>query len=219
MKTVALVPIKMNNERVPGKNTKLLCDGTPLIQMILRALMGASEIDDVYVYCSKEQIKDYIIHGVNYLKRDEKYDTAQADVNDMFRTFSLSVPADIYVLAHATAPFLTSESINKAVQAVKTGEYDSAIAVRKMQEFLWHDGKAVNYDPLRIPRTQDLEPLYVETTGMYVFTKDVIQNRRSRIGEKPYLQVVSVIEATDINNPDDFEIADAIYAKIVKRKE
>ena len=137
----------------------------------------------------------------------------------MFRTFSLSVPADIYVLAHATAPFLKSESINKAVQAVKTGEFDSAIAVRKMQEFLWHDGKAVNYDPLRIPRTQDLEPLYVETTGMYVFTKDVIQNRRSRIGEKPYLQVVSVIEATDINNPDDFEVADAIYAKIVKRKE
>lgn len=218
MKTVALVPIKMNNERVPGKNTKLLCDGTPLIQMILHTLKGASEVDEIYVYCSNEQIKDYIIPGVNYLKRDEKYDTAQADVNDMFRTFSLSVPADIYVLAHATAPFLKSESINKAVQAVKTGEYDSAIAVRKMQEFLWRDGKAVNYDPLRIPRTQDLEPLYVETTGMYVFTKNVIQNRRSRIGEKPYLQVVSVIEATDINNPDDFEIADAIYAKLVKSK-
>ena len=142
MKTVALVPIKMNNERVPGKNTKLLCDGTPLIQMILRALKGASEVDEIYVYCSNEQIKDYIIPGVNYLKRDEKYDTAQADVNDMFRTFSLTVSADIYVLAHATAPFLKSESINKAVQAVKTGEYDSAIAVRKMQEFLWHDGKA-----------------------------------------------------------------------------
>ena len=217
MKTVALVPIKMNNERVPGKNTKLLCDGTPLIQMILHALQGASEIDEIYVYCSNEQIKDYIIPGVNYLKRDEKYDTAQADVNDMFRTFSLSVPADIYVLAHATAPFLKSESINKAVQAVKTGEYDSAIAVRKMQEFLWHDGKAVNYDPLRIPRTQDLEPLYVETTGMYVFTKNVIQNRRSRIGEKPYLQVVSAIEATDINNPDDFIIADAIYSHVIKK--
>lgn len=217
MKTVALVPIKMNNERVPGKNTKLLCDGTPLIQMILHALKGASEVDEIYVYCSNEQIKNYIIPGVHYLKRDEKYDTAQADVNDMFRTFSLNVPADIYVLAHATAPFLKSESINKAVQAVKSGEYDSAIAVRKMQEFLWHDGKAVNYNPLKIPRTQDLEPLYVETTGMYVFTKEVIQQRRSRIGERPYLQIVSAIEATDINNPDDFAIADAIYSYVIKK--
>lgn len=217
MKTVALVPIKMNNERVPGKNTKLLCDGTPLIHMILHALKGASEVDEIYVYCSNEQIKNYIIPGVHYLKRDEKYDTAQADVNDMFRTFSLNVPADIYVLAHATAPFLKSESINKAVQAVKSGEYDSAIAVRKMQEFLWHDGKAVNYNPLKIPRTQDLEPLYVETTGMYVFTKEVIQQRRSRIGERPYLQIVSAIEATDINNPDDFAIADAIYSYVIKK--
>ena len=173
----------MNNEFVSGKNTKLLCDGIPLIQMIPQTLKDASEVDEIYVYCSNEQIKDYTISGVNYLKRDDKSDTDQADVNDMFRTFSLSVPADTYVLSHATATFLTSESINKAVRAVKTGGYDSAIVIRKMQEFLWHNGKAVNYDPLRIPRTQDLEPLYVETTRMYVFTKDVIQNRKSRIGE------------------------------------
>ena len=71
MKIVALVPIKMNNERVPGKNTKLLCDGTPLIQMILHALKDASEVDEIYVYCSNKQIKDYMIPGVKYLKRDE----------------------------------------------------------------------------------------------------------------------------------------------------
>lgn len=31
MKVVALVPIKMNNERTPGKNTKKLSDDIPLI--------------------------------------------------------------------------------------------------------------------------------------------------------------------------------------------
>ena len=36
MKVVALVPIKMNNERTPGKNTKRFHDGTPLIQCILK---------------------------------------------------------------------------------------------------------------------------------------------------------------------------------------
>ena len=80
-----------------------------------------------------------------------------------------------------------------------------------MQEFLWKDGQAVNYNPKQIPRTQDLEPLYVETTGMYVFTKQVIQNVKSRIGNNPYLQIVSPIEAIDINNPEDFDIADAVY--------
>lgn len=217
MKVVALVPIKMNNERTPGKNTKLFDDGTPLIQFALKSLKAAKEIDEVYVYCSKEEIKEYLIDGVNYLKRDEKYDTATADVNDMFYSFSKAVDADIYVLIHCTAPFQTPESIDKGVKAVKTGEYDSAIAVTKMQEFVWENGKPMNYNPENIPRTQDLTPLYVETTGMYIFTKEVIQKLRRRIGNKPYMVEVTKIEATDINDPIDFEIANAINSVILRK--
>lgn len=218
MKVAALVPIKMNNERTPGKNTKAFSDGTPLIHFILNALKGCKEVDEAYVYCSNEAIQSYMIPGVKYLKRDAKFDTATAKVNDMFYAFSTEVDADIYVLAHATAPFLSSESIDAGVRAVKSGEYDSALAVRKLQEFLWQDGKTVNYDPANIPRTQDLKPYYVETTGLYIFTKDVIQKLRRRIGDKPYMVEVSEIEATDINYPVDFEIAEAIYTNIIKPK-
>ena len=129
----------------------------------------------------------------------------------MFRTFSMEVPADIYVLAHATAPFQEAESIDKGIRQVKSGEYDSAVAVTKILEFVWQDNRPVNYDTKKIPRTQDLKPYYVETTGLYIFTKKVIQERRSRIGEKPYLLEVSKVESTDINDPIDFEIANAIY--------
>ncbi|MBE7077427.1 MAG: acylneuraminate cytidylyltransferase family protein [Clostridiales bacterium] len=218
MKVVALVPIKMNNERTPGKNTKQFDDGTPLIHFILKALKNAEEVDETYVYCSKEEIKEFLIDGVHYLKRDEKYDTAQADVNDMFYAFSQAVPADIYVLAHATAPFQLSESINKGVRAVKSGEYDSAIAVKRHQDFFWLNGKPLNYDPNHIPRTQDLDPIYMETTGMYIFTKEVIEKLRRRIGNKPYMLEVSEVEATDINNPIDFEIANAIYTGILSKQ-
>lgn len=211
LKTVALVPIKMNNERTPGKNTKRFSDGTPLIQCILKTLKECKEIDEAYVYCSKEEIKKFMIPGIHFLRRDEKYDTASADLNEMFRTFSVEVPADVYVLTHATAPFLRACSIDKAVAEVKTRCYDSALAVRKMQEFLWDDQKPVNYNPLQIPRTQDLPTMYVETTGLYVFTREVIQNKKCRIGEHPFLLEVSPVEATDINNPIDFEIASAIY--------
>ncbi len=219
MKVVALVPIKMNNERTPGKNTKLFDDGTPLIHFILKSLSNAKEVDETYVYCSKEEIKEYLTDGVNYLKRDEKYDTSTADVNDMFYAFSQAVDADIYVLAHATAPFQTPESIDRGVLAVKSGEYDSAIAVTKMQEFVWENGKPMNYNPENIPRTQDLAPLFVETTGMYIFTKEVITNLRRRIGNNPYMLEVSKLEATDINDPIDFEIANAINSVIIRKQE
>lgn len=217
MKVVGLIPIKMNNERTPGKNTKCFSDGTPLITFVQKALLGCENIDEVYVYCSKEEIKEFLLPGVKYLKRDEKYDTPQADVNDMFYRFTQDTGADITVLAHATAPFQKSESISAAIEVVKSGEYDSAVAVKRYQDFLWMDGKPYNYDTLHIPRTQDLEPVYMETTGLYVFTKEAISTRRSRIGEKPFAIEVSDIEAVDINNPIDFEIADAIYTHIINK--
>ena len=217
MKVVAFVPIKMNNERTPGKNTKLFYDGTPLIHFILAALKEAKQVDEIYVYCSKEEIKNYLIDGVKYLKRDEKFDTPQASINDMFYTFSQEVPADIYVVAHATSPFTLPETIDKGIEMVKTGNYDSALAVEKMQEFFWLNGKPMNYDYNHIPRTQDLDPIYMETTGLYIFNNNVVTKLHRRIGDRPYLIEVSKIETTDINNPIDFEIANAIYKNILSK--
>lgn len=210
MRVVSFTPIKLNNERTPGKNTKNFTDGYPLIHYILSTLKQCNELNETYVYCSRDEIKDYLIPGVNYLKRDEIYDTAQANINDMFYSFSCKVDADIYVVAHATAPFLKSETIDKGIRAVKSGEYDSAVAVRKVQEFMWSANKPMNYNPEHIPRTQDLEPYYEETTGLYIFNREVIQKLHRRIGKKEFMIEVTPIESIDINNPVDFDIADAI---------
>lgn len=217
MKIVSLTPIKLNSERVPGKNTKPLRDGTPLMTLIQRTLLKTKTIDASYVYCSQERVREYILPGVRFLRRDERFDTPDADINDMFYTFSKAVPADIYVLANATAPFLTAASVDNAVRKIAGGEHDCALSVRKMQDFFWKNGRPRNYDILHIPRTQDLEPEYMETTGLYVFTRELIQNMRTRIGSRPYLQEVSTIEAIDINDPDDFKIADAVYSYLTTR--
>lgn len=108
-------------------------------------------------------------------------------------------------------------SIDRGVAAVKSGEYDSAVAVRKMQEFLWSEGKPFNYNPEFIPRTQDLAPLYVETTGLYIFSRDVIQKMHRRIGNKEFMLEMSTIEAMDINDPIDFDIANAINRTILNK--
>lgn len=117
-------------------------------------------------------------------------------------------------MTHATAPFISKTSFEKGIAAVSSGKYDSALAVEKMQEFIWKDGKPFNYNPENIPRTQDLEAYYIETCGMYIYTADLINKEGRRIGHHPYLVEVSKIEASDINNPDDFIVADAIASMI-----
>lgn len=214
MKTVAFVPIKMNNERLPGKNTKKFSNGKPLISYILKTLKETKGIDEIYVYCSNPAIKEFLPNGVSFLKRDEYLDKSTTSFNEVLKYFAKDVKADVYLLTHATAPFISKKSFERGIEAVTSGKYDSALAVEKMQEFIWKEGTPFNYNPEKIPRTQDLEPYYIETCGMYIYTADLINNEGRRIGHHPYLVEVSKIEACDINNPDDFIVADAIASTI-----
>lgn len=217
MKTVAFVPIKLNNERLPGKNIKPFTNGKPLVHYIFQTLMSVKEIDEIYVYCSSEEIVKYVPSGVIFLKRDPYLDLSTTSFNEVLTTFAEKVDADVYILTHATAPFISADSFKKGIQAVKSGNYDSALSVEKMQEFMWKNNKPFNYDPVRIPRTQDLELFFIETCGMYIYTKAVITEKHRRIGDNPYLVEVDKVESTDINNPEDFLLADAIFNSQLKK--
>lgn len=217
MKIVAMIPIKLNNERVPGKNVKCFSDGTPLISLIQKALLGVKEIDDIYVYCSNDEIKDYLCDGINFLKRDAYLDSNTANCNDIIREFMKEVEADIYIVSHATGPFTKSESIKECIEQVAGGNYDSAFLAKGMKEFLWSGGKALNFDIQNFPRTQDLEMVYSEAPGAYVFKKDTFIKYDRRVGINPYICQVSEIESRDIDYLEDFEIADAIYMNILRK--
>lgn len=211
MKITAIVPMKLNNRRLPQKNTKSFTNGKPLCFYILKTLLSVDIIDDVYVYCSNEDIKEFIPEGVKYLKRSESLDLDTTKMNEVLSAFAEDVPSDIYVMTHTTAPFISGKSIEKGLEAVMNGDYDSSFAAKKLQDFLWKDGRPFNYELDNIPRTQDLPPLYEETSGFYIYKSDVITKLNRRIGEKPYIVEVNEIEAVDIDEKEDFDIADAIF--------
>lgn len=215
MKIVALVPMKLNNQRLPGKNIKCFDNGRPLCHYILSTLLSVKEIDEVYVYCSNPDIQNYIPEGVKYLRRSESLDQNTTKINEVIAAFANEVLADIYVMTHATSPFVRADSIRKGLKALLEGDYDSAFAVQNISTFLWKDGKPFNYDLDNIPRTQDLEPIYAETSGFYIFRPEVIKQMHRRIGNKPYMVEVSQIEATDVDEAEDFMIANAIYNHII----
>lgn len=211
MKIVALVPIRLNSQRVEGKNLRLL-GGRPLMTYLLESLVAARNIDEVYVYCSDESIKQYLPEGATFLKRDPKLDSNTTLGEEIYNAFTKEVEADIYVLAHVTSPFIRTSTIEQGVDKVASGEYDSAFSAEKVQTFTWWQGRPLNYSLERIPRTQDLEPVYVETSAFFIFRREVWLNKHRRIGDRPYTAVTDRIESMDIDNPDDFKLAEAIVA-------
>lgn len=205
-KIVAFVPIKMNSQRLANKNI-LPLNNYPLCYHLIKSLCQVKSIDRVYVYCSSEKIKDYIPQEAFFLKRSEALDGEFTRGEEIYSAFVNEIDADIYVLAHVTSPFLHSSTIAKAVEKVASGENDSAFTAKEIKTFCWYNGKPLNYSLTEIPRTQDIEAVYQETSGFYIFKKEIWEQHHRRIGFSPYMCVVDDFEGVDIDTEDDYKLA------------
>lgn len=211
MKIVSFIPIKLNNQRLPGKNL-LPLGKKPMCEYIFDTVAKVPGIDERYVYCSDDKIREYMPESLLYLKRDSYLDGYQVKGLEIIEYFLRDVKADIYILTHVTQPFTKADSVEEALQKVISGEYDSAFSVREIQDYCWYQGKPFNYDMQDIVTTQNLEPIYMETGAFYIFTREVFEKYHQRIGKKPYMKVIDQIEAVDIDTMQDYEFAKAVAA-------
>lgn len=206
MKVVAFVPIKLNSQRLPHKNI-LPIAGHPLCWHLCNSLIQVKEIDDVYVYCSDDAVRQYLPEGTLFKQREKWLDSDLVKGFDIYRSFIDEVDADVYVLAHTTSPFIKVSSIENALSHILSGENDSAFSAERIQTFAWYQGKPINYNLNDVPRTQDMEPIWVETSAFFMFKKEVFTVHNRRIGFNPYIQEVSGKEAIDIDEKEDYDFA------------
>lgn len=216
MKIVALIPVKLNSQRLKNKNI-LPLGSYPLCWHICNTISSIDEIDETYVYCSDPAIKQYVPQCVNILERPKRLDGDRIKGREIYSEFIHEVNADIYVLAHTTSPFIKGTSISKALSKVITGENDSAFAAKKIQTFAWYQSMPLNYKLDDVPRTQDIEPVWVETSAFYIFRKEIFVNYGRRIGEKPYIQEVMGAEAIDIDEEEDYVLACRVADELEQR--
>ena len=120
-------------------------------------------------------------------------------------------------MSHATSPFIKPERFSACINSVKSGDYDSAFACKKLSNFLWFDGKPLNFALDKAPRTQDMTPAFCELSTPYVFTRKVFDKYHGRTGENPYMCECEEIECIDVDYPEDFLLADTVYTHLLKK--
>jgi CMP-N-acetylneuraminic acid synthetase len=62
------------------------------------------------------------------------------------------------------------------------------------------------------PRTQDLAPVLMEQSGLYVFTRELFESTGARVGPDPYIQLVDAVEGHDIDTEVEFDVAEALLS-------
>ena len=82
---------------------------------------------------------------------------------------------------------------------------DSILTSKKIYSWFWFKNKPINYKPEILPRSQDAQPVVVETTGLYGIKKSSLKKYKCRIGRKPFFYETEDEEAIDIDNKKDIE--------------
>jgi len=123
-----------------------------------------------------------------------------------------AVPADLYLMTHTTNPLLSADTVGRAIATLAADtDADTLFSVNRVQtRFYRADGSAVNHDPDRLIRTQDLEPWFEENSCLYLFSRASFSATGARIGRHPVLFETPPLESLDIDEPHDWELVSAL---------
>ncbi len=213
----ALVPIRHHSVRVPGKNYREFA-GAPLFTWIVRTLLACPHIGQVVIDTDSPAVQDITrvqFPSVTLLDRPEHLRGDDVSMNDVLLHDMRALDGDLFLQTHSTNPLLRPETIAHALERFFAAypAHDSLFAVTRLQARLWDSqARPINHDRHVLLRTQDLPPVYLENSCLYLFHREVLETRRNRIGERPMLHEIGRDEATDIDDELDFRMAELLFA-------
>ncbi len=213
MSIVALVPVRSGSVRVENKNIKPFA-GSSLLEIKLEQLKRIPNLDGIIVNSND----DYMLGiakkmGCDTVKRDEYYASNSVSMSDVYKNMAENFNADVVAYINVTNPLLKDETIIRAIEKFKTIEntYDSLNTAHPIKEFLFKDNLPINYDLRHQPRSQDLPDIFALNFAINIIRKQTMAECKNVVGYKPYIYEIDEVEATDIDNPIDFEFAEFVY--------
>lgn len=219
MKITAVIPIRKGSQRVENKNLRPFAD-TSLLDLKIRTLLKVPEINEIIINTDSEKainwVKDnYIGQNVKFHRREEYFASSKCSGSEFFRHLGEVTDTDIFVYAPCTSPFIKPETISACIrQFLSLKGYDCVSTVSVIKEFLWLDGKPLNYDPTHAPNSQDLPNIQALNFGTTIIKRCDLINNCNIIGKKPLFVPTSDIESIDIDTPLDFFLAEQIYKRL-----
>lgn len=212
---VAFVHAKGTSNRVPSKNMRMLGD-KPLFCHAIDNAKASNLVDAVVIDSDSDEIlKIGVEYGAIPLKRPEELANNMATGDDLAYWQASNFPKSKIVLqVIPTAPFLTGETIDKAIQMlVDNPDLDSVAGVYEEALYTWENGSPDYYKPDgSIPNSVDLGKTVYETTGLYVnHTAAVIRTKRRLNPQNCAPCVLKKIETVDINTMEDFSFAEIVW--------
>lgn len=221
---LAIIPARGGSKGVPRKNIKIL-NGKPLIAYTIEEAKKSKYIDRIIISTDDEEIAnvskkfnaeipflrpkefaednsptvDSIIHTLNWLKENENYQP------------------DYICVLQCTSPLRTSDDIDGTIEKLESTDMDGAVSICEAEvNPYWtnvFDGDKLNYfieEGKKILRRQDLPEVYRMNGAVIVVKTEIVINYNTLEPNKITGYVMDSKKSIDIDNMEDFLMAEIL---------
>ncbi|MFN8577348.1 MAG: pseudaminic acid cytidylyltransferase [Candidatus Sericytochromatia bacterium] len=228
MKILALIPARGGSKRIPKKNIKDFL-GKPIISYSIEAALKSKIFDEVMVSTDDNDIanisKKYgaVIPFTRSSKNSDDFSTTADVILEVIDNYKeIGKQFDYICCIYPTAPFLNDKKIIKAFQKLIGSQAISIVPIVKfsypiLRSFkLENDFITMNWPEYINSRSQDLPDSFHDAGQFYFFkTEDFVKNKKIFTDKTLGLEVPET-EVQDIDNLDDWRIAEIKYKFILE---
>lgn len=223
-KALAVITARGGSKRIPRKNIKSFC-GKPIISYSIKAALESKVFSEVMVSTDDAEIADIACkYGAEVpFMRSERtagdYATTADVLMEVLDEYSKrEMFFDYMCCIYPTAPFV---SANKLIEAMEVLKNSDSVEVMPVVPFSYppqrcfvidKDGKIkYKYKEFINTRSQDLEKQYHDAGQFYMYNVKQYLKLRGKISGDIMPIIVNEMEVQDIDNEEDWKLAELKY--------
>lgn len=222
-KSIAIITARGGSKRIPRKNIKEFC-GKPIIQYSIEAALASDMFDEVMVSTDDLEIKEIALQcgaTVPFIR-------SEATSNDMATTYDVLLEVleeykkidkefEYMCCIYPTAPFVTKEKLKIGMNKLIEKKVDTVVPIvpysfPPARAFIIEQNSVkYKWPENSLKRSQDLQTLYHDSGQFYCLNIGRFLEEKSIIMSNTVPIIVSELEVQDIDNMDDWKIAELKY--------
>ncbi|GAB3960889.1 pseudaminic acid cytidylyltransferase [Spirosoma harenae] len=223
MSAVAIITARGGSKRIPRKNIRPFL-GKPIIAYVIKAALASGLFDEVMVSTDDEEIaaisRQYgaLVPFLRQPQTSDDYAITADVLQEVLDQYGQQGRFFEYACClYPTAPFIKPDLLKRAFSTLNQKSFDT---VYPAQPFSFPIQRAIRlrdssvewFQPEHaLTRSQDLEPAYHDAGQFYFFRVANFQQKRRLITDNSGAIVISEMDAHDIDNEIDWQVAELKY--------
>ena len=217
MSLKALIPVRAGSDRVKNKNIRPFA-GSNLLEIKIKQLQRINGIDEICVNSDCDNMLNLAKSlGATPIRRDPYFASSTVPMNEVWANMAANMDCLDILYTNVTNPLVSDSTYEKFIKQWKnrylqsSGRSSADILVPELCRYLWEETKAINYDPDHHPRSQDLPRYYGLNFAINIIPKTIMVSRKNIVAREFLPIHLTKIESIDIDEIEDFMLAETIY--------